>query len=333
MAFLTSLSVADHCLRKRTVLRSTCCRVCNSSFPRSTNTTMCASEISKPEESQKQPQTHVDSKFSLQALQDAIKFSSGDICTVAKTCADGVVDGFIQCYSPEDTTCVFVVCGPGFNGLVGFYTAMLLKKHNLEPSVYAVQESRYIDYKEGCKENNIDLYDFIPSTLDYNFDVVIDALIGIGFDGGDIRPRMWAVYEMLVSTRLAVVSVDVPSGWDLKNGPRRIDYTADTFVKPEVLISLGAPKECSKMFAGGFHFIAGRHLPQEYFTERDIRVPLFPGDDANSVLFSSNPFRHQGDNGERYGKPGQYNATLYTKNPKRTWVDIDDDPDLWDELE
>ncbi|CDF38358.1 unnamed protein product [Chondrus crispus] len=48
---------------------------------------------------------------------------------------------------------------------------------------------------------------------------------------------------------------------------------------------------------------------------------------------SSNPFRFEGANGETYGRPGQFNATLYTKNPTREWVDIDKHDDLWDELD
>lgn len=279
------------------------------------------------------PQTHITADFGIQSMRDAISFADGDMHAVAKKCAAGVADTLAQCYNTDDVTDVFVVCGDGFNGVIGLQAAVQLKTQGYLPAVYAIGDSKYADFQVVCEEHNIDLYDFIPSTLDFHFQVVVDALLGIGYDGEDIRPKFWSVYSMLVSTRLALVSVDVPSGWDLKTGPRAIDVTADTFVKPEVLVSLGAPKECSKMFAGGFHFVAGRHLPQDYFTGKGIRVPTFPGDDANCVLISSNPFRYRGYNGETYGKLGQFNATLYSKNPQREWVDVDDDEDLWDELD
>lgn len=274
----------------------------------------------------------MDTQFALSSFKHSIALADGDIHHVAKTCAHGFVDAFVQCYNIDEAPSLFFVCGTGFNGLVGLYAAAELKRRAFEPAVYAVKESRHINIHDFCSEQDIPFYDFVPSTLEFYFQVVIDALLGLGFDGGDIRPEFWDVYGMLVSTRCAIASVDVPSGWDLETGPRKIDFTADTFVKPELLVSLGAPKNGSKMFAGGFHFIAGRHLPHEYLAQNGIEVPLYPGSYCHSVLFSSNPFRYQ-ENGSTYGKLGQYNATLYTKNPKRTWVDIDDDMDLWDELD
>lgn len=284
-------------------------------------------------EEAKPVQTHVSAEFAREAMRDAVSAAGGDVCAVAEKCSLGFVEAFNQCYNTDDVTGVFVVCGIGFNGLVGLNIAIKLKSLGYEPAVYAVEELRHINIKSVCEEHGVPVYDFVPSTLEFYFQVVVDALLGIGFDGGDIKPRYWPIYEMLVSTRVAIVSADVPSGWDLKSGPRKIDVTADTFIKPEVLVSFGAPKNGSKMFAGGYHFIAGRHLPREYFTERGISVPVFPGEDANCVLLSSNPFRFQGYNGEIYGRAGGYNATLFTKNPTREWVDVEEDMDLWDEID
>eukprot|EP00177_Eucheuma_denticulatum_P000399 GFKZ01000690.1.p1 GENE.GFKZ01000690.1~~GFKZ01000690.1.p1 ORF type:complete len:340 (-),score=38.95 GFKZ01000690.1:1211-2230(-) len=280
-----------------------------------------------------EPRTHISAEAAITAMNHAISAANGDPAAVALTCARGVAEAFTQCYNLDDATGVFVVCGPGLNGLIGLQLALDLQKRGYVPAVYMGDENKYADIRSVCEQHGLDVYDFVPSTLEFYFQVIVDAFLGTGYDGGDIRPRFWNIYELLCSTRVAILSVDVPSGWDLRFGPREIDVTADTFVKPEVLVSLGAPKECAKVFSGGYHFVAGRHLPQSYFTERDIRVPVFPGDEAQSVLLSSNPFRYQGYNGEKYGKPGQFNATLFTKDPRREWVDIDNDPDLWDELD
>lgn len=338
MAFLTfpnipsmqPLQYSQHCFHKRSprlqLVRRTSIQTASATPP-------TGSPQQQPNQKPIPPQTHVTANFGIQSMKDAISLEGGDVKAVAKTCAIGVVEAFTQCYNTNDVTDVFVVCGSGVNGLIGLEAAVLLTMQGYKPAVYAVGGSKYVDIEAVCAKHKIDLYEFVPSTLEFYFQVVIDALLGNGYDGEDIRPEFWCVYDMLVSTRLAIVSVDVPSGWDLKTGPRAIDVTADTFIKPEVLVSLGAPKECSKVFAGGYHFLAGRHLPQSYFSERKIRVPLFPGDDANCVLISSNPFRYQGYNGEQYGRPGQFNATLHTKNPQREWVDIEDDEELWDELD
>jgi NAD(P)H-hydrate epimerase len=50
--------------------------------------------------------------------------------------------------------------------------------------------------------------------------------------------------------------VDIPSGWDVENGPQE-----GCIEDPEVLISLTAPKLCAKHFKGR-HFIGGRFVPK-----------------------------------------------------------------------
>ena len=278
------------------------------------------------------PQTHISTEFALEAQNFALATFNNDIHEYSKHCAIGFVEAFEQCYNTDEAFSVFIVCGPGMNGLIGLHSAVLLKEKGYSPSVYSLNDSKLVNVQDFCDEHDIPRYDFVPSTLEFYFEVIVDAFLGIGFDGGDIYEPYWRVFEMLVSTRVAIASIDVTSGWDLQTGPRHIDVSADTFVKPEVLVSLGAPKLCSKFFSGGYHFIAGRHLPQEYFAERDVSVPTFPSD-AHCVLFSSSPFRYSGNNGEVYGKPGQFNATLFTKNPKRKWVDVEEEMDLWDELD
>ncbi|CDF32447.1 unnamed protein product [Chondrus crispus] len=288
---------------------------------------------SKQGDNSKPRQTHISPELANQAINDAITYSGGDVVVMARTCASGFCDALQQCYGSEEISDVFIACGSGLNGLIGLQVAVELQKKGYAPEVYAAEQSKHANFRSVCDEAGIDLHDFIPSTLEFYYDIVVDALLGTGFDGGDIRQQYWTVYEMLISTRLAIVSLDVPSGWDLSTGPRKIDVTADSFIKPEVLVSLGAPKLGSKVFAGGYHFIAGRHLPQSYFLEKGISVPAFPGEESNCVLMSSNPFRFEGANGETYGRPGQFNATLYTKNPTREWVDVDKHDDLWDELD
>lgn len=279
----------------------------------------------------RQPDAYITPEIAQQAMTDAVALAGDDVHAVAKLCATGFVEALMQCYNVDDAPALFVVCGPGLTGLIGLYSAVKLKEKGYDPAVHFSHPSKYVDISSIHKDYGIPVYEFVPTTLEFYFQVIVDALLGVGFDGGDIHAPYWKVFEMLISTRRPIASIDVPSGWDLTTGPRPIDRAAATFIKPELLVSLGAPKLCSRMFAGGFHFVAGRHLPQSYFQERGVSVPVLPGD-SHSVLFSSSPFQFT-ENGEAYGRPGQFNATLYTKNPRRQWVDIDDDMDLWDELD
>lgn len=55
-----------------------------------------------------------------------------------------------------------------------------------------------------------------------------------------------------------IVAVDAPSGWHVENG----DESGDG-LRPEMLISLTAPKLGSKHFEGKHHYVGGRFVPPQ----------------------------------------------------------------------
>jgi NAD(P)H-hydrate epimerase len=66
-----------------------------------------------------------------------------------------------------------------------------------------------------------------------------------------------------------IISVDIPSGWDVERGRQKLETEPDdegqvrvveTFV-PDALISLTAPKEGVKEF-NGRHWLGGRFVPE-----------------------------------------------------------------------
>ena len=52
-----------------------------------------------------------------------------------------------------------------------------------------------------------------------------------------------------------IVSVDIPSGWDVEQG-----NVNNTF-EPDLLVSLTAPKKCA-VFHKGSHYLGGRFVPE-----------------------------------------------------------------------
>jgi NAD(P)H-hydrate epimerase len=286
-----------------------------------------------------QRKLYVSGKVGLVAQQEALQHAGGDARVLAASCAEGVADALKQTFTKDDSGRVFVVCGPGFNGLVGVQTAIALNKAGYQMTVYLPAEEDG-DVVAGSaarlKGLGIAVCDFLPSTLSFYYDVVVDALLGVGFDGGDIRQRHWNAFGMLIKTELPILSIDVPSGWDLDRGPREVDVSANTFIKPEVLVSLGVPKNGAKMFAGSFHFIGGRHLALGWAEANGLEIPHYPGKQVACVMLSSNPFASADSNGEVYGRPGQFQGTLWTENPQKKWVSeamMESDDELWDELD
>jgi len=85
--------------------------------------------------------------------------------------------------------------------------------------------------------------------------VIIDAVFGFSFQG-EVREPFGPVIQTFSEAKVPIVSVDVPSGWDVEKG----DVSNGGFM-PETLISLTAPKLCARYFRGRYHFLGGRFLP------------------------------------------------------------------------
>lgn len=291
---------------------------------------MCASSASP--ESPPPPQQFVSAEVGRRAQEACFAHAGGDVESVARRCAASVVEAVMETYSVLENTTVFVCCGPGFNGFVGALAAILLKGKGYEPTVFRLPKACVgvdVDISELMEGAGIPLCDFVPATIDFYFDIAIDALFGVGFDGGDVRPEYWGVFEMLVATELPIIAVDMPSGWDVETGPREIDARASTFLRPEVLVSLGVPKNGAKVFAGAFHYIGGRDiLPPDWTRENNIQLPAFRGEKAACALLSSSGFPSRNSNGEAYGKPGRFEATIWNPYPRRRWVSDEEVEDM-----
>ena len=84
-------------------------------------------------------------------------------------------------------------------------------------------------------------------------DVVMDAIFGFSFKP-PVRPPFDAALSLISASHLPIVSVDIPSGWDVEKG-----NAEGLGLDPDVLISLTAPKLGSKDFKGR-HFLGGRFV-------------------------------------------------------------------------
>ena len=84
-------------------------------------------------------------------------------------------------------------------------------------------------------------------------DVVLDAIFGFSFKP-PVRAPFDSALPLITESKLPVVSVDIPSGWDVEKGNE-----AGVGLEPDVLISLTAPKEGARSFRGR-HFLGGRFV-------------------------------------------------------------------------
>lgn len=131
-----------------------------------------------------------------------------------------------------------------------------------------------------------------------SYDVILDAIFGFSFHP-PVRAPFDAVLPLLASSGLPIVSVDIPSGWDVEKGPVELTMKVDdsdekklsevaqgneeggfTWLEPDTLISLTAPKEGVRPF-GGRHFLGGRFIPWfvdgSVFSSARLRLTDFAG--------------------------------------------------------
>ncbi|KAJ2779071.1 hypothetical protein H4R18_004226 [Coemansia javaensis] len=166
---------------------------------------------------------------------------------------------------------VLLCIGPGNNGGDGLVAARHLSQYGYRPALYypkQPQKPLYTSLLQQCRAFQIPLVQDLPAAI-ADCDLIVDAIFGFSFAGPPRAPFCDAL-DALRAADKPVVSVDIPSGWDVDEGDR-----GHAGLRPDMLVSLTAPKRCAEHFAGRFHYLGGRFVPPEM--ARDLGLPSYPG--------------------------------------------------------
>uniref|UniRef100_A0A8C4NIZ6 NAD(P)H-hydrate epimerase n=1 Tax=Eptatretus burgeri TaxID=7764 RepID=A0A8C4NIZ6_EPTBU len=175
------------------------------------------------------------------------------------SCATAVARAFPLDTDTTKGRTVLVVCGPGNNGGDGLVCARHLKLFGYEPTVFYPKRPKkplFQGLVTQCHTMEISFLDVLPQAeaLSRTFSLVVDAIFGFGFSG-EVREPFQSILSTICAATIPVASIDVPSGWDVEIGGSSHD------LNPDVLISLTAPKRCTRNFHGRLHFLGGRFVP------------------------------------------------------------------------
>jgi NAD(P)H-hydrate epimerase len=195
---------------------------------------------------------------------------------------------------------VLVVAGPGNNGGDGLVAARHLFHWGYSPRVFYPRPSRsnadaarlFGNLVKQLEDLDVPVVSdgTVPSAkeLDEEADVVLDAVFGFSFKG-PVKAPFDAAIAAMRDTRTPVVSVDIPSGWDVDDGPA----AAEKAFMPAVLVSLTAPKPAAAHFRGRAHYIGGRFVPPALARKYGIAdiASLYRGSDQIADV-SGEPLRH-----------------------------------------
>ncbi|XP_024012342.1 pyridoxine/pyridoxamine 5'-phosphate oxidase 1, chloroplastic isoform X2 [Eutrema salsugineum] len=196
-----------------------------------------------------------------------------------------VATSIAEVYKPTEYSRVLAICGPGNNGGDGLVAARHLHHFGYKPSICypkRTDKSLYTGLVTQLESLSIPFVsvDDLPEDLSKDFDVIIDAIFGFSFHGAP-RPPFDDLIRRLVSLQNSektlqkhpvIASVDIPSGWHVEEG----DHEGEG-IKPDMLVSLTAPKLCAKRFCGPHHFLGGRFVPPQVAEKYKLELPSYPG--------------------------------------------------------
>ena len=206
--------------------------------------------------------------------------------------------------SSEKRSIVFII-GPGNNGGDGLVAARYLSL--FLDSVLDVEEAKvnqnnhlqmdikvYLVEEEKVKNKfspllalldafEIPLVQNRKSLEEGEWDFVVDCVFGFSFKHPLRGPYVDIIKWMVQRSKTAsLISVDVPSGWDVEKGPITSSRPADqseseeTTLYPAAIISLTAPKLCvSQSCFKGSHYVTGRFIPPSLSRKFNLDLPRY----------------------------------------------------------
>ncbi|THH30674.1 hypothetical protein EUX98_g3528 [Antrodiella citrinella] len=183
-------------------------------------------------------------------------------------------------YKKETHPRVLVCCGPGNQGGDGLTAARHLGMFGYQPVIWMPKPGSkeiYQRLRSQCINMKIPVIaptqetDTLRDALARS-DVVLDAIFGFSFKP-PVRAPFDTALPLITASKLPIVSVDIPSGWDVENG-----NAEGVGLEPDVLVSLTAPKEGSKEFKGR-HFLGGRFVTKAMEEKFNLNLPEYPGFD------------------------------------------------------
>jgi len=194
-----------------------------------------------------------------------------------------------KCYPKnaiDATKHILVCCGPGNNGGDGLVCARHLKLFNYSPIVYYPKQTdkqlyHYLTFQ--CMAMDIPVLRELPETakIEVEYALIVDALFGFSFKP-PVRPDFVPVINLMKKTLVPIASIDIPSGWDVERGE-----PPEGGIKPELLISLTAPKKCASFFQGKHHYLGGRFVPPKLAEKYHLDLPAYPDTECCVALKTS----------------------------------------------
>ena len=151
-----------------------------------------------------------------------------------------------------------IVCGSGNNGGDGYALAMIMAENGLDATIYMLSDKFSEDggyYHGKCEEKGVSQLEYVPGSDQLTgYDVIVDCILGTGFDGEPRGAAADAIKEINKvrdgNGNCFILSVDINSGMNGDTGE------AVLAVKSDLTVSIGYYKH--GFFAGRASELIGK---------------------------------------------------------------------------
>jgi NAD(P)H-hydrate epimerase len=171
----------------------------------------------------------------------------------------------VSAYYPRART-VGLVVGSGNNCGDGLVAARHLRAFGYSPSVWLLRAPPEDSYNANLVEQlKLSSVPVSTSPLPANLDLYVDAILGFSATGPIREPASQGL-QFLLSVKAPVVSIDVPSGWEVDSS----DPPPPGSLQPDLLVSLTCPKICAHKQFKGKHVLGLRSLPASLLEKHNV---------------------------------------------------------------
>ena len=119
---------------------------------------------------------------------------------------------------------VLIICGSGNNAGDGYVLASLLLKDNIDVTLYLTTDKFSSDGKYYF--DKLDKINIIRECSDYNYDIIVDAIFGIGFKG-DLDNYYSDIITKVNNSNAFKIAIDINSGLDSNTGLTKLAFKSD----------------------------------------------------------------------------------------------------------
>ena len=127
--------------------------------------------------------------------------------------------------------------GSGNNGDDGFALAYILRQNDIDCAVFSVSQRQSADsahYAAQAAKRGVPIRPFAPGCLD-GFDMVVDCLLGTGFQGA-LHKNYRTAIEKINASSAQVISIDINSGMNGDTGE------GELIVRSDLTVTIGFEK-------------------------------------------------------------------------------------------